>query len=284
MIRAMKIHAATWTAGAVVTLGPLLAPAQDQPYECLIEPHVMADVGAQVEGIIDELKVDRGDFVKAGQVVATLESSVERANVELARARAQLTSQVDAAVVRERFGERKSTRMKDMRREGQYVSDFEVDEAETERQLAVLAREEADEAKKLAELELARAERVLALRSIRSPVDGVVVERYLSPSERVEQDPILRVAQIDPLNVEVILPAPMIGQVTAGMTGKVIAEVGPAEGYAATVTVVDNVVNAASGMFGVRLELPNPDLLIAAGLKCQVRFQPADTAGVASAD
>jgi hypothetical protein len=42
--------------------------------------------------------------------------------------------------------------------------------------------------------------------------------------------------------------------------------------YKAVVTVVDQVFDAASGTIGVRLELPNPDYAIPAGLKCQVRF------------
>ena len=254
---------------------PVAASAQSDVFECLIEPHVVADVGAQVEGIIDDLPVDRGDFVKKGQVLAELEASVERANVDLARARATMTADVEAAGVRERFGLRKFERMQEMKREGQYVSDFEVDEADTERALAELAREQADEEQALARLELARAERILALRTVRSPVDGVVVERYLGPFERVEQEPILRVAQIDPLNIEVIMPASMLGQVTPGMVGLVRPEVGGTENFEARVTVVDNVVNAASGMFGVRLELANPDLEVAAGLKCEVRFLPA---------
>ena len=40
----------------------------------------------------------------------------------------------------------------------------------------------------------------------------------------------------------------------------------------APVTIVDRVVDAASGTFGVRLELPNPDRDIPVGLQCQVRF------------
>ena len=43
--------------------------------------------------------------------------------------------------------------------------------------------------------------------------------------------------------------------------------------YDAKVTVVDRVVDAASGLFGVRLELPNPDYKLSAGLKCQVTFE-----------
>jgi hypothetical protein len=41
----------------------------------------------------------------------------------------------------------------------------------------------------------------------------------------------------------------------------------------AVVTVVDHVADAASGTFGVRLEMPNPDHRVPAGLKCRVRFQ-----------
>jgi len=46
--------------------------------------------------------------------------------------------------------------------------------------------------------------------TIRSPVDGVVVERYMSPGEHIagiKDQPVGNLAQIDPLNVEVILPA-----------------------------------------------------------------------------
>jgi multidrug efflux pump subunit AcrA (membrane-fusion protein) len=47
----------------------------------------------------------------------------------------------------------------------------------------------------------------------------------------------------------------------------------PAEGvYQATVTVVDRIIDAASGTFRVRAELPNPDYALPAGLRCKVRF------------
>jgi membrane fusion protein (multidrug efflux system) len=38
------------------------------------------------------------------------------------------------------------------------------------------------------------------------------------------------------------------------------------------VSVVDRVIDAASGTFGVRLELPNPNYELPAGLRCRVRF------------
>ena len=42
--------------------------------------------------------------------------------------------------------------------------------------------------------------------------------------------------------------------------------------YEAKVTIVDKVVDAASGTFGVRLEMPNPEHRITPGLKCKVIF------------
>jgi len=42
--------------------------------------------------------------------------------------------------------------------------------------------------------------------------------------------------------------------------------------YAAKIEVVDRMLDAASGTFGVRLRLPNPGNRIPAGVKCKVRF------------
>lgn len=42
--------------------------------------------------------------------------------------------------------------------------------------------------------------------------------------------------------------------------------------YEASVKVVDRVIDAASGTFGVRLQLPNPGYRVPAGVKCRVRF------------
>ena len=56
------------------------------------------------------------------------------------------------------------------------------------------------------------------------------------------------------------------------MTGQVMLETPSGGTHAAQVVIVDPVVDAASGMFGVRLELPNPEKALRAGLSCRVRF------------
>jgi multidrug efflux pump subunit AcrA (membrane-fusion protein) len=144
---------------------------------------------------------------------------------------------------------------------------------ETRRIIAELSHKEAVENKRLAEMEYKRALEVYKRTIIRSPLTGVVVERFLSQGEYVEDQPVMSLAQIDPLYVEVVMPVADLGLVEVG--GKATIRPEPPVGglYEAKVIVVDRVVDGASGTFGVRLELPNPDYRLPPGLKCKVIFQ-----------
>jgi membrane fusion protein (multidrug efflux system) len=78
---------------------------------------------------------------------------------------------------------------------------------------------------RIAQLEVAQAEALLRQRALVSPVDGVVMERLLRPGEfRHDQSPVFTLAQLDPLRVEVFVPAAYHGQVRAGMAGQVVAD------------------------------------------------------------
>jgi multidrug efflux pump subunit AcrA (membrane-fusion protein) len=98
------------------------------------------------------------------------------------------------------------------------------------------------------------------------------MERFLSPGEFVEDQPVLKLAQIHPLYVEVFAPVELLGSIKVGMSADVSPEEPVGKVYKARVTIVDQVVDAASGTFGVRLELPNPKYRLPAGLKCKVTF------------
>jgi multidrug efflux pump subunit AcrA (membrane-fusion protein) len=94
----------------------------------------------------------------------------------------------------------------------------------------------------------------------------------MSPGEVVDDEVILRLAQINPLRVEIVLPASSFGSIRPGTKAAVIPEIPGDEVQLGSVTLVDRVIDAASGTFGARLELPNPDASIPSGLHCQVRF------------
>ena len=101
----------------------------------------------------------------------------------------------------------------------------------------------------------------------------MVTERALGPGEfRNDQAHILTVAEMDPLRVEAFLPVALYGTLKVGDTAQVMPEQPVGGRYAAKVTVVDQVLDAASGTVGVRLELPNPGLRLPAGIHCRLRF------------
>lgn len=125
---------------------------------------------------------------------------------------------------------------------------------------------------RLADMELRKSTAEIARRTIRSPISGVVMERSLSTGEFAKQDPILKIAQLDPLRVEAFAPVSLLGKIVVGSEAQVLPQAPVNGSYSAIVTVVDRVIDAASGTFGVRLELPNPNFLLSAGLKCKLRF------------
>ena len=120
----------------------------------------------------------------------------------------------------------------------------------------------------------------LGLCAIFGPINGVVTDRLQNPGElaqstesaNVNANAIVKLAQIDPLRVDVVLPAARHGAVKLGTVADVKPEAPFPGSYKATVRVVDPVIDSASGTFRVRLELPNPKGDIPAGVKCTVAF------------
>jgi RND family efflux transporter MFP subunit len=249
------------------------APAVPQEFDCIIEARQVVDIRSPVEGLIEKVAVERGEGVKRGQVLVTLESGPERAALAVARQRAGATGAVKSAEAKLDLAVKKEKRAEELARQS-FISSNALEEARTERSLAESDLKVARENQQLAELEVQRAAEVLNLRTIRSPVTGVVVDRYLKAGEMATtnvKDPILRLAEIDPLNVEVVLPATLYGSIQQGDRAEVSPET-PLQKFVARVRVVDRVINAASGTFGVRLELPNEKQLVPAGAKCRLRF------------
>ena len=253
----------------IVCLGS--AGLRAEPLGCLIQPFQEADVGTQVVGVIDHVLVERGDFVKKGQPVAQLNSDVERAALAAAKLRAEATADLRAAASNHEFAQKKKVRTDDLYQKN-FVSQQATDQASTEAQVAEMKLRQVREQQRLAQQELQLAQAQLAQRTIRSPLNGVVVEKYLSEGERVEEKPLVKVAAIDPLKVEVIVPAGYFSKIKQGMSANVKPDMQDAGPQAAKVVVVDKVIDAASNSFRVRLELPNPNNQLPPGLRCKVDF------------
>ena len=240
-------------------------------FDCLIEPQIVVEVSTREEGILQDLLVGRGDLVKEGQAIAHLNRDVEQATVDLSQARADLEAEIEEFRETLAFAQRDSERI-DRLSTAKAISYTEKDKATTDATRAELRLQQALERRAIARLELERARRILKNRTVLSPVDGVVVERMMSPGESAENRPIVKIAKIDPLNVEIIVPVDYFGAIRVGMQAEVTPRYPGANVQTAKVTVVDRVVDAASDTFGVRLLLPNPDYEIPGGVRCGIRF------------
>jgi RND family efflux transporter MFP subunit len=263
-----------WRAFAVMMLLSGLAPSlRAAEFDCLLEPRQVIAINGPVEALIADVKVERGDRVARGDVLVEFDSGMERASVELARYRAEMLGTIEARQVRHEHARLRHARRDELTQK-EFVSRQEFEDSEAEMRLSEAELREAMDNQKLARLEYLRAVDALRLRSLLSPIDGVVTERLMNPGEVSEfgKSPILRLAEIGVLNVEVILPAAVYRLVAPGDEGVVRPEAPIGGEYSAAVTIVDHVIDAASGTFGVRLQLPNADHAIPAGFRCRVEF------------
>jgi membrane fusion protein (multidrug efflux system) len=245
--------------------------ADSGSYECLIEPSDKVSIGSPVTGRIERVLVERAQLVEEGQVVAQLESTVELAALDVAKARAMADGALRSRLASAELENQRKVRAQHLF-EGKAVSLDLREEVETQARVAQAELGRAREERHLAALELEQARAALERRTIRTPIPGVIVERLMSPGEVVDEETILRVARIDPLWVETLLPASEFGQIQIGMRAAVTPEVPGDQVHTAQVVMVDRVVDPASGTFSVRLALPNPERVIPSGLHCQARF------------
>jgi RND family efflux transporter MFP subunit len=185
-----------------------------------------------------------------------------------------MEGEIKAAEARYELAQKKFKRAEDLIQKN-FISANARDEAEAELRLAHEELRRARDNQVLAIHEAKRASELLSMRTLRSPFNGYVVEVLLKPGEfgaTSIRDPIMKLAEIDPLYVEVVLPVSLYGKIKPGQPATVMPEA-PIGGKIATkVRIVDRVIDAASGTFGVRLELPNAKGQIPAGIRCKANF------------
>jgi RND family efflux transporter MFP subunit len=269
----MRPRAATFAATLAATLSAAGAETPPlAPVSCLIEPEAVVQLATAVAGVVAEVNVDRGDRVTAGQPIARLDGRVEEIARDLARTRATNLGRVRSLEARLAFLEAQAERMTALS-DRSAISATQADEA---RMQAAMAREELAEARlavRPAAIEAAPAAGPLEQKTVRAPFDGLITERLLSPGEyRDGQTHIATIVRLDVLRVEAFAPIAYFPHLAVGQTVIIRPEAPIGGAHTATITVIDRVFDAATGTFGFRMALPNPDLALPAGLRCEVEF------------
>lgn len=261
------------TALALAATAAVAAPVPD--FDCLIEPAQVVEVRSPVVGLLQQVHARRGEAIREGQVLVTIESSVERSAAESARYRAQTQGTLQLARNKLAAAKAKARRMAELFEE-EFVSAQARDDAAAEARLAEAELVTAEENAELARLEHRQTLDQLNRRVIKSPFDGVVMDQYLHPGALVDggegKKPILKIAQTQPLAVQAILPFRFFPQLRVGQRVTVLPEKPFGGELAATIASVDRVVDAAAGTFGVVVNLPNARNQLPGGIRCKLRI------------
>jgi RND family efflux transporter MFP subunit len=240
--------------------------------DCMVKPEMYIELSSPASGVLEKLLVNKGDHVTKGQALAQLEASVEIAKVNQAKFDAANNSELNNRKAQLAFALRNRTRSQELFQRGS-LSKTEKDKAETEVELAQTELAKAQEQKKAAALTLELAQAQLALKTIKSPIDGIVIDRYAMIGESVADRAIMKLAQVDPLRVELVAPTEYFGLIQEGMQVEVRTERPANKIVNATVTIVDQLIDPASGSFSVRMALPNPDDKLVGGVNCVAQFK-----------
>ena len=257
---------------------PSIAAGDEQSFDCLIEPRVVINLGAEVQGVINEVLVNRSDPVTRGQTLVVLKSTVERANLDQALDRVQMDSELNARTADLDLARQVLDRQEDLLQQN-LTPQQSVDEARSRFRVAAAAVKHARDNAVLAKHELLRTDAIYQQRFLTSPIDGVVIRRHAEPGELVTDSPVLTIAQLDILRVEAVLPASELGRFKVGQEATVIPETDPEKAVRAIVKAIDTMLDAASGTYGIELTLDNADGSIYAGQECELRFDLPALAG-----
>jgi RND family efflux transporter MFP subunit len=239
---------------------------------CLIAPNNVYKLAMPTQGAISAVKVNRADRVEKDQIIAELESGVEKSQVEAARARAGTDVFVRMKTAVYEAAGNKVERLKKLR-VGNISSLQSLEDAESAAAVARADVAQAELDKTLASFDLQRLEATLERRILRAPAKGVITSVDLHTGEYADPaNSIVTLTETDPLKVDVYLPASAYTLVDPGRAATISPLDAVSGQKTGEVITKDPQIDASSGLFLVEIRLPNPDGAIPAGIRCHVTF------------
>jgi HlyD family secretion protein len=241
-----------------------------------LEPTNLVEVGSELSGIIKSVEVNDNDHVKAGQVLARLDTEKLKARVLQSKAALE-SSQARVLQVQATMAETliKLDRLKQLYELSNHKvpSLHDIDMAE-----ASLKRAQADEASAKAQVAQARAElganqTDLSKTIIRSPINGLVLTRNVEPGQTVAaslQAPVLFTLAEDLTRMElhVDVDEADVSLVKEGQEATFTVDAYPGQKFPATITQVRYAAQTVSGVvtYETVLKVNNSDLMLRPGM------------------
>ena len=237
----------------------------------------MVDVGAQVSGKINNIYVDFNSEVKAGQVIARIDPEQFQTRIKQSEANYRSAkSRMDNSKINLENTKKKHERAKNLF-EKDLISIEEMDTAETNYYGAVSDLQMAEATLEQQQSALDSSKVDLSYTVIKSPIDGVVINRNINEGQTVAsslQAPVLfQIAKdLTEMQVECVVDEADIGRVSEGQSVRFTVDAYPNENFRGTVKqvryapeVVSNVVT-----YTTIVEVANPEMKLRPGMTATV--------------
>jgi HlyD family secretion protein len=242
-----------------------------------INPVTMVQVGSQVTGMVQKLYADFNSIVKKGQIIAEIDPFPYRARRDQAAAN---LANAKAAVLKAKADlaqrKRELDRVQALHKQ-QFVSQNDVDLAQTAYEGAVAQLAVAEAAVKQAQAALEAAELDLAYTVIRSPIDGIVVSRLVEVGQRVNASMsipvVFLIAQdLTKMQVDANVSEADIGGIVEGNEATFTVDAYPGELFHGRVKQVRNApINVQNVVtYDVVVAVENTDLRLKPGMTANI--------------
>lgn len=243
-----------------------------------IEPGSRVEVPSVLRGQLVSIAVKEGQPIARGQPIAQLDDTIQKQTVALARLEADSTVEIRSAEANVAHARNDLERYRGIAESAQ--SAFELRLRELAVKQAELKLEQSRETAARKKLDLAREEATLEKMTIRAPIDGMVLRVNREAGELVELDkPVAVIVQTSKLHARFYPPKQLFGKVKVGDKVTLELRTDPPAARTATVIAVDPVLDVASQLFQVKMELDNPDGTVPAGTAANWTWTPPAVAG-----
>ncbi len=225
------------------------------------EPIQKVEITSSVQGQLVEINAVEGQSIKKGAPIGQVDDAIQKLAVDLKTLEANSTVEARSAQEQVAHAQVELERYQKLG-----INDSELRQREINFKQAQLGLEKMNEVMAQRKVELAREKAILERMTIRSPLDGLVLRVNKHAGEAVDEKEVVAVVvQITKLSARFFPPKGLFGKVHIGDKVMLDLNTEPATKREALVTAVDPIIDTASQLFRVKLELDNADQTIPAG-------------------
>jgi RND family efflux transporter MFP subunit len=253
-IVALLLWGAAPVMGQVASNGEIVVTGQT-------EPVAKVEITSATQGQLVEVTAVEGQAIKKGDAIAKLDDAIQKLTVELKQLEANSTAEVRSAHEQVDHAQVELERYQKLG-----INDSELRQREINFKQAQLGLEKMGEVSQQRKVELAREKAMLDRLTIRSPLDGLVLRVNKHAGEAVDEKEVVAVVvQINKLSARFFPPKAIFGKIHNGDMVTLQLNTEPPVQRKALVVAVDPIIDTASQLFRVKLELDNADQKIPAG-------------------